>query len=138
MVIRKVSVGIHTQIPVYIYYFIILRASNEIHYKKVKVNGYQKNKTSEVSLKYFLSQLILRLHNTIFLGRTGAATYFVQKLLPGNGAENIEIGLLIYHQILRIRVRVVELLWVHILLAGYPLTNIRRVPRYPFIGCRMF
>ncbi len=31
-----------------------------------------------------------------------------------------------------------ELSWVHILLPGYPLTNTRRVPGYPFIRCRMF
>ena len=31
-----------------------------------------------------------------------------------------------------------KLLRVHILLPGYPLTNTRRVPVYPFIGCRMF
>ena len=31
----------------------------------------------------------------------------------------------------------VELLWVHILLPGYPLTNTRWVPGYPFIGCRV-
>ncbi len=30
----------------------------------------------------------------------------------------------------------VELLRVHILLPGYPLTNTRRVPRYQFNGCR--
>ncbi len=31
-----------------------------------------------------------------------------------------------------------ELSWVHILLPGYPLTNTRRVPGYPFIRCRIF
>ncbi len=34
--------------------------------------------------------------------------------------------------------REVELLRVDILLPGYPLTNTRRVPGYPFIGCSMF
>ena len=32
----------------------------------------------------------------------------------------------------------VELLRVHVLLPGYPLTNIRRVPGYPFSGCSIF
>ncbi len=32
----------------------------------------------------------------------------------------------------------VELLWVHILLPGYPLTNTQRVPVYPFNGWSMF
>ncbi len=31
-----------------------------------------------------------------------------------------------------------ELLRIHILLPGYPLTNTRRVPGYPFNGCHIF
>ncbi len=33
---------------------------------------------------------------------------------------------------------VVELLWEHILLPRYLLTNTRRIPGYPFIRCSMF